>query len=384
MLVGAPDWRDRYEDAARQPWIYALSSDHLVSADRVEFVDATTDPVGDVPYVIYETRTDASFDPPEGLELTVRGDQLRIFESLGTDERPSTFNDSGASDVMLLLDRSDLDPESRKRLDTDLHLTAAFTVDVTRDVEFLGPFAADIESELDAARELAGRQKQSEYDFLIELASVREDDRDPRTGRFTSGVLAEIEAEQERHRDPFHVWEQTPPDQRGIDPEVTPPHIMEKMQQARVFVQVDGRWPEGTALRILTDEGVALQVALQGFSDGYDIAVPPGSDLAGADPRRGHERARRPTGSRERHTVGGGRSGDGDCHPRASRRLDDQPRRVRSASRRRVGRLPRASLSRTGWSGSGSVGLAALPAGPARTDRRATRLAATSRSPRHA
>ena len=80
------------------------------------------------------------------------------------------------------------------------------------------------------------------------------------------------------NRDPFHVWEQTPPDQRGIDPEVTPPHIMEKMQQARVFVQVDGRWPEGTALRILTDEGVALQVALQGFSDGYDIAVPPGSD----------------------------------------------------------------------------------------------------------
>ncbi len=273
LLAGADGWEDVYQDGARQPWIYALGANFIVDAGELRLSGSETDPSGQITYAVFDA---SGISPIEGIDkrLSLGANEARLVESLGVEHHPSIF-ESDSAELYVMIRKSDLDEETRAKLDADLHVVAAFTLGPAGKVDFIGPFRDELNSEFDEAFKVAGSDGQSEFSFLQELALEIEETRGV-TRTAPGRILEALEAGRQLMMDPVEVWKRTPPEDRSLDPEVAPPEVLASLTWTRFFVEVLAPAP-GSVLKISTTEGVVSQVALDGFSGAFDALAVPGA-----------------------------------------------------------------------------------------------------------
>lgn len=274
-----PGWQEGQEEGSRQPWLFALHSEYVVHADEVTFDEETTSPSGSIPYLRFDIDTTAEArGVPEGLRHPRAGAEIAAFESLGFERHPSVLEER-ATDVYVLLGAQEeaVDPEGEPL--PLVNVVAAFSLGDGDTVDFLGPFADDIERELAEAQEVAGPAGATPLAFLMTLLGELEaTGGDPNVVPEGDSILGRMAAERDARNDPEVAWRRAPVDQRALDPELTPPSVLAELIEGRIYVANDDEWEPGTILRLQTDMGISLQVDLSaGFSDGYVVLTPPES-----------------------------------------------------------------------------------------------------------
>ncbi|HEX7197128.1 MAG TPA: hypothetical protein VF364_09900 [Candidatus Limnocylindria bacterium] len=272
-----PDWRTGYEEGSRETWIFALRSDFVAFADEVAFSGETTSPSGTIPYLTFDISTGPDRqNVPEELRLPSADSSVVAFESMGVERHPSVVEERQSDIYLLLGAQEDAAAPDGSPL-PNLNIVAAFSSEDGETVEFQGPFADAIEGELSEAHQVASEPGVSDFDFLMALLTELKTSGENLAGeQDPESILGRLAAEVEARNDPELAWERAPIDERSLDPEFTPPEVLEGLAESRIFVANDSDWPPGTVFRLQTDLGISLQVDLSaGFSDGYVVLTPP-------------------------------------------------------------------------------------------------------------
>lgn len=260
-------------DASSEPWLDALSPDHVVRATAV--VHRGDEDGGPVPTTRYELEVEDTEGIPESLRWD-GPDTITVVESRGVEGRPSVFAEADPDEAYVVL--------SEAADGGDLQLDLAFTADDgDGDVTFLGPDAEGLEAAVDEARRFADPPVRTTELALVMAVldeAARFGDLD-RSELPLDSILGRRAAAEAAADDPIAAWYATPPAERGLDPADAPPEVVARLETVRVTFDVAGGYPPHTTLALVTDEGVAIAYGLDDWSDGIhadeSVPTPPGS-----------------------------------------------------------------------------------------------------------